>query len=181
MQLSKRNVTQWPHWHPTGQCLGSINACSAHVIPPHGVPHHPMRNHFLPSKFISALCHLHPSWAVNHFPMQPTICCSPRDPASSKGDPRDSHRPQQLLQTFPEPFPYLPVPPAQPPSPAEPSLSHSVGQCELPSGTSQQKTFLGGQVGTIKLGMLGEVFPSPAPLLPIPAAASFSPARHKGP
>lgn len=54
MQLSKKNVTQWPHWCPTGQCLGSINTSSAHVTPPHGVSHHPMRDHFLPSQFISS-------------------------------------------------------------------------------------------------------------------------------
>lgn len=54
MQLSKKNVTQWPHWCPTGQCLGSINTSSARVTPPHGVSHHPMRDHFLPSKFISS-------------------------------------------------------------------------------------------------------------------------------
>lgn len=105
MQLSKRNVTQWPHWHPTGQCLGSINASSAHVIPPHGVPHHPMRDHFLPHKFISALCNLHPSWAANHFSMHPTILCSLQHSSSSKGDPRDSHGPQHFPSHSQSPCP----------------------------------------------------------------------------
>lgn len=95
--------------------------------------------------------------------MHPMVLCSPRDPASSKGDPRDSHGPQQLPQPLPEPFPYSAVPPAQPqpPSPTEPSLSHSVGPSVSCHRAPHRR-----QAGTTKLGTLGKVFPSPAPLYP---------------
>lgn len=105
MQLSKKNVTQWPHWCPTGQCLGSINTSSAHVTPtswgltsPHEGP--------LPPKPV-------------HLKLRITSPRTPRDPALGKGDPRDSHR------NFPRH--------SQSPSPTGQSLQPSHSHQALPS------------------------------------------------